>query len=105
MSLIQMTMKHGRTQDEARTAMEQAVRDLQARFGSMVRRVDWDADRNRVRVEGVGFWAEMKVDAHEVHMSGDAPILGRLLGGPLGTGIKQIMKKSFEKALPGRTTP
>ena len=105
MGLIQMTMKHGQTQDAARVAMEQAVGDLQTRFGRLVRRADWDADRNRVRVEGVGFWVEMKLDPQEIHMSGDAPILGGLLGGPLGGGIKQILQKSLTKALPGRMTP
>lgn len=105
MSLINMTIKHGRSLDEARAAMEQAVHDLQTRFGRMIRRADWGPDRNRVRVEGLGFWLEMKVDPQEAHVSGDVPLLGGLLGSPLGTGIKQIMKRSFDKALPGRTTP
>jgi hypothetical protein len=53
-------------------------------------------------VEGTGFWVEMKVDAQEVHASGDIPIFGGLLGGSVGSGIKQIVKKSFERGLPGR---
>ena len=104
MSLINMTLKHGRGLDQARGAMDQAVRDLQTRFGPLVRRVDWDADRTKARVEGVGFWVEMRIDAQDVHVAGDVPILGGLLGGPLGGGIKQILRKSFP-ALPGRTTP
>ena len=104
MSLINMTMKHGRSLDEARAAMEQAVRDLQARFKLMIRRAEWAPDRNQVRVEGVGFWLEMKVDPQEVHVSGDVPILGGFLGSNLGGSIKQIMQASFDKALPGRTT-
>ena len=103
MSVINMTMKHGRTLVEARSALEQAVRDLQTRFGPLVRRVDWGEDRNRVRVEGTGFWVEMTVDATEVHGTGDIPLLGGLLGSPLGTGIKQIIMGTFKKQLPGRT--
>ena len=105
MPLINMTMKHGRNLGEARAAMEQAVRDLQSRFGLLFRRADWDADRNRVRVEGTGFWIEMRVDPEEVHVSGDVPILGGLLGSPLGTGIQQILRKTFDKQLPGRPAP
>ena len=105
MSLFHLTMKHGRTQDEARAALGQAVRAVQDRFGPLVRRVDWDADRSRVRVEGTGFWVEMKVDAQEVHASGDIPILGGLLGGSVGSGIKQIVKQAFEKGRPGRPLP
>jgi hypothetical protein len=105
MSLINLTMKHGRTLDEARAALGQSVLAVQDRFGSLIRRVDWESDRSRVRVEGTGFWVEMKVDAQEVHASGDIPILGGLLGGSLGSGIEQIVKKTFEKGLPGRTMP
>lgn len=48
----------------------------------MVRRVEWAPDRNRVKLEGVGF-----------------PILGGLLGSSLGTGLKQILQQTFQKQL------
>ncbi len=102
MSLINMTIKHGRTQDEARAALEQATRDMQTRFGPLIRSANWTPDRNQVRVEGLGFWVEMRIDAHDAHVSGDVPVLGNLLGSPLGGGIKQLFQKSFSKALPGR---
>jgi hypothetical protein len=56
---------------------------MSAKFGVMLRRVEWAADRNRVRLEGIGFWVEMWVDAQAVNVTGDAPLLGRLLGNPL----------------------
>ena len=105
MSLINLTLKHGRTLGEAQAAMEHAAQDMQTRFGRMVRKADWDGDRNRVRLEGTGFWVEMKVDASEVHASGDIPILGSLLGGSVGSGIKQIVQHAFAAKLPGRTNP
>jgi hypothetical protein len=56
----------------------------------MGRRVEGAADRNRVKLEGAGFWIEMWVDALAVHVTGDAPILGRLLGGPVRQRRKQL---------------
>ena len=65
----------------------------------MLRRVEWATDRNRVKLEGVGFWIELWVDALAVHVTGDAPIVGRLLGGPLGSRLKQIVERTFQKKL------
>jgi hypothetical protein len=39
------------------------------------------------------------VDPQEVHVVGDVPLLGRLLGGPFGAGVKQIVQQSFQKRL------
>jgi hypothetical protein len=39
-------------------------------------------DRNRVKLEGVGVWVEMWVDAPNDHATGDIPILGKLLDYP-----------------------
>jgi Putative polyhydroxyalkanoic acid system protein (PHA_gran_rgn) len=98
--LVNLSIKHGRTRDEASHRLDAAVQEVSARFGAMIRRVEWAADRSRVRLEGVGFWAEMWVDAEAVHATGDAPILGRLFGGPLTSGLKQIVERTFQKRLP-----
>jgi hypothetical protein len=45
---------------------EITVNEVNARFGSMIRRVEWAADRSRVKLDGVGFWVEMSVDAQAV---------------------------------------
>lgn len=97
MSLFHVSVRHGRTQDDARARLEIAVNEVRTRFGTMVQRVDWSADRDAVTVTGAGFVAEMKVDAHEVHVSGDMPILGALLGRPLEAGLTQIVQKTFGK--------
>jgi hypothetical protein len=99
MSLINLSLKHGLTQDEARGHLEKAVDDVRGMFGVMIRRVDWAADRNRVRLDGAGFWAEMWVDAQDVHATGDIPMLGGLLGGPLVSGLTQIVRRNFPKSL------
>jgi hypothetical protein len=99
MSLINLTFQHGRTLEEASRGLETAVHQVSGRFGALVRRVEWAADRRRVKLEGVGFWAEMWVDAQAVHATGNIPILGGLLGSSLGTGLKQIVRQTFQKKL------
>jgi Putative polyhydroxyalkanoic acid system protein (PHA_gran_rgn) len=97
MPLFNLTVKHGRTQDAARAELARAIEEVQARFPGMVQRVEWSADRNSVRVSGAAFWAEMRVDPVEVHVTGDVPFLGSLLAGPIQAGLKQIMHRHFEQ--------
>ena len=100
MSLINLSLKHGRTLPEARTSLEKAVGDVQGLFAGMIQRADWSSDRNRVRMEGTGFWVEMSVDDQHVHATGDIPFLGGLLGGPLAGGLKKVLEQTFQKKLP-----
>jgi hypothetical protein len=99
MPLIDLTLEHGRTLGEARRQLETAVHQISGRFGSLVRRVQWEADRSRVKLEGVGFWIELSVDAQVVHATGDVPILGGLLGSSLSSGLKQILQVTFRNKL------
>jgi Putative polyhydroxyalkanoic acid system protein (PHA_gran_rgn) len=99
MPLINVSLKHGRDLAEARTSLEKAVNDVQGLFGAMVQRADWSSERNRVRIEGAGFWVEMSVDHEHVHATGDIPFLAGLLGGPLGGGLKKILEDRFQKRL------
>ena len=52
MSIINLSVKHGRIQDEARNRLEKAVAEVSRSFGAMIRHVEWAADRNRVRIDG-----------------------------------------------------
>lgn len=97
MPLINLSVKHGRTLDDARGRLEMAVTDARAKFGLLVQRVEWADDRNSVRMSGTGFSADMRVDENEVHVSVDVPILGRLLGNPVQAGLKGIVQKAFGK--------
>jgi hypothetical protein len=99
MPLINLSMKHGRTLEEAQTQLEAAVHKVQGQFGALVRQATWSANRTQVRLDGVGFWVEIWVDAEEVHVSGDSPLLGKLLGTPVATGVKQIIQQAFQKKL------
>ena len=100
MPLIDLTLRHGQTLEEARRRLEMTVNEVNARFGSMIRRTEWISDRSRVKVDGVGFWLEMAVDAQLLHATGDIPILGRLLGSQFESGVKQIVEQTFQKKLP-----
>jgi hypothetical protein len=99
MSLITLSMKHGQTQDEARNRLEAAVSEVRKLFGALIKHVVWSADRTQVRIDGAGFWIEMVVDAQSVHATGDIPMLGGLLGGPLAAGLERIMQQTFQKQL------
>jgi hypothetical protein len=95
--LIDLTLQHGQSLEEARRRLERAVSEMSARFGALVQRVEWTADRTRVKVDGVGFWVEMSVDTAVVRAIGDIPVLGRLLGGRFVTGLEQILQKQFPR--------
>ena len=100
MPVLNLTVQHGRSLEDARRGLDLAVHRVSRQFGGLVRRVEWAPDRECVRLEGVGFWAELWVDAQAVHATGDIPILGRLLGGQFIEGIKQIVQQTFQKKLP-----
>jgi hypothetical protein len=99
MSAIQLTVKHGRSLEEARQQLERAVDEVRSRFALMVQNVEWSNDRNWVKLTGTGFVVEMRVDATDVHVTGDIPILGKLLSSPLAAGLKQIVQQNFQKRL------
>ncbi len=100
MPLIDLTLQHGQTIEEARRRLEMTVKELTGKFGSMIQRVEWAADRGRVKLGGVGFRIEMWVDPQALHATGDLPILGRLLSGPLIFGLRRIVQQTFQKNLP-----
>jgi hypothetical protein len=99
MPLINLAVKHGRTLEEARSHLKTAVEKVDSQFGTLVRQVAWSAYHSQVRLDGVGFWVEMWVDAQEVHASGDLPLLGRRLGSPVATSLKEILQQTFQKKL------
>jgi hypothetical protein len=100
MPLLNLTVQHGRTLEDARRGLETAVERVSGQFRYLVRRVEWAPDRHRVKLEGAGFWVEMWVDGQAVHATGDIPILAGLLGSRLGSGLKQILQQTFQKKLP-----
>jgi hypothetical protein len=101
MSELNLSLKHHRTLEEARARLEETVREAQARFGAMIQKVDWSADRNSVSLTGTGFTGRVWVDAQEVHAVVDVPFLGQLLGSSVVAGLRGILEQRFPKQLPG----
>ena len=100
MPLIDLTLRHGQTLEEASRRLEMSVNKVNTTFASIIQRTAWTGDRSRVRLDGLGFWLEMAVDAQSLHARGDIPILGRLLGSQFVSGLKQIVERTFQKKLP-----
>jgi hypothetical protein len=100
MPLLDLTLQHGQTLEEARRNLETAVHQVSSQFGTFVRRIQWEPDRSRVKLEGVGFWVEMRVDAQAVHATGDVAVVGRLLGSSLASKLTQILQLTFQHKLP-----
>ena len=101
MPLITFSVQHGHTFDEARKRLETAVHEMTTSpFGTLVRHVEWSTDRSQVRLEGIGCWIAMQVDAQAVHVSADIPVLGRLIGGSVTTGLQEILQRTFQYKLP-----
>ena len=99
MPLINLSVKHGRTVEEARSHLKTAVDKAHRQFRTLIRQVAWSADHDRVRLDGVGFWVEMWVDPQEVHASGDIALLGGLLGPRVATSLNQILQQTVQKKL------
>ncbi len=93
MPLIQVKVQHGRTFEDAKDRLAQAVRDLQARFGVMVRKAEWSPGRDAVALEGPGVRLDLRVDAAEVHVTGDIPLLAGLMG---SSSLNQIVESTFK---------
>jgi len=101
MPAFTLTLKHGRTLESARAELDRAVQDVQARFGGMIQRVEWAADRNSVTLWATGgVEVELRVDPQELHVTGDVPNFLGVLGSPLLLGLRGIVQQHFPKALP-----
>ena len=99
MSMINLSIKHGRTREEARAHLKQTVADVHAKFGTFVQRVEWSTDQEQVKILGKGFNIDMRVDAESVHVAGDIEFLGGLLGNPVVAGLKSLIQNNFQKRL------
>jgi hypothetical protein len=103
MPLMTLSVQHGHTFEEARQRLETVVQEVTRRLGTLVRRVEWSTDRSQVRLEGIGCWIEMQVDAQAVRVSADIPVLGRLLGSSVTTHLKALVRRTFQRTLPADT--
>ena len=94
MSLLRLSVKHGTTLDEAKRRMEAGVQQAHSMLGALIQQTTWSEDRSRVKLIGPGAEVEMWVDAQEVHVTGNVPLLGPLLG-----GLKGMLQHTFQQRL------
>jgi hypothetical protein len=99
MSVINLSFEHGQSLEQARSRLGTAVNEVQKLFGVLVQRVSWNDERSQARIDGVGFWLEMAVDAKHLHATGDIPMLAGLLGGPMANKLTHVVEQSFQKKL------
>ena len=99
MSAIKLAIKHGQTLEVARQRLQLTVDELMKNYGIFVQRVEWAADCESVKVFGTGFELQMRVDAQEVHVAADIPLLQGFFGSPIVTELKAIFQKTFQKLL------
>ena len=100
MSMIDLSVKHGRTLEDARVLLRNAVNEVMTKYGTLVQRVEWADDGDAVKLAGTGFHVEMRIDVQQVHVTGDIPIFGALFSSPLVSGLKGIIQQVFQKRLP-----
>lgn len=100
---MEVRLTHGVTLAEARERLSQVVDDVKRQSGILLRRIEWNSDRTAVTLFGPGLEVRMQVDALQVLVTADAPLLGRLLGSGVVERIRGIVLKSFRPGLPGTT--
>lgn len=99
MSLVNLSVRHGRTLDDARQRLEQVVAEVQKNLGAVVHQTEWSADRSSARLAGIGFEARLSVDVQEVHVAIDVPLLGNILASPVVARLKEVVQDKFQKRL------
>jgi hypothetical protein len=92
-------MRHGRTFDEARAQLAATVSQVQAKFGPLVERVEWNTARDQVKLLAVGGQLDLRVDPLDLHLEADIPLVSRLLSQPLIAGLKGLLEQTFQKKL------
>src|SRR5215213_6222210 len=99
MPLISLSMKHGRTLDDARARLESTLADFQSKFGMMITRTEWSTDRNQAKIFGRGFELDLRIDPTDLHVTGDIPLVSKLLGQPIMKALKSSLERTFQKRL------
>ena len=103
MPLVNVSVKHNTTFDDAKVRLDGAVADVQTKFASVVKNVAWSPDRTAVKLTGPGVIVDLKVDAEHVHATGDIPLLNLLGGGlkqRITDGLKGALQRNFPKGIP-----
>ena len=99
MSQMKFAVKHERGLEEAKQVLHQTVDDVSRHFAMLINRVQWNDTKTDVSIEAKGATVRAWVDAAEVHLTCDVPLLSKLLGGPLVEKLKGLVEDRFQKKL------
>ena len=105
MPLVNVSVKHNTTFDDAKVRLDAAVADVQTKFAAVVKNVTWSPERDAVTLTGPGVVVDLKVDAEHVHATGDVPLLNLLgsgFGKRISDGIRGALTRHFPKGIPER---
>lgn len=100
MSMIQVSLQHNTTLDDAKFSLENAIVDIRKRFGAFVKDVTWSDDRSMATLSGRGIVLEFSVDAVHVRVQGDIPLLGRMLGTTVGKKLSDGLRLELQSQFP-----
>jgi hypothetical protein len=95
MARINLPLQHRWTLEEAGAYLETAVPEAHSQLRVLVRQVIRSADHRRVRLDGVGFWGEIRADAQGILASGAIVVLGKILGSHIATGSGTSSSRLF----------
>jgi hypothetical protein len=99
MSLMKFSVKHERTLEDAKQILQSTVDDVSKHFGMLINKVEWNDLRTDVQIDAKGAMVHTWVDAQEVHLTCDVPLLSKLLGGPVVEKLKGLVEDRFQKKL------
>lgn len=99
MALVNLSLKHGRTLDAARDGLEMTVTALRLKFGHLLRQVEWAPDRHSVKLTGIGFEIEIRVDPQDMHLTADSVLLGKVMSSSIVNGLRGIIEQIFQRRL------
>ena len=99
MPALNLSVEHGTTLEDAKKHLRTVVSQVQSRFSSFVEQVVWSADATAVKLTGPKVSVDMRVDARQVHVTGDVSGIGGMIGSMLGPGLKGMIQNAFQKRL------
>jgi hypothetical protein len=95
MALINFSIQHKLSHEEAKARLASAAGEVRKRYGPLVQQAEWSADREVLTVRASGAVAEMHAEADRVHATIDVPVLSGLLGGRMTETIKDIVRRQL----------
>ena len=99
MSQMKFSVKHERTLEDAKQVLRSTVDDVTKHFSMLVDNVEWNEDKSDVQIAAKGAAVHVWVDAVEVHLTCDVPLLSKLLGAPVVEKLKGLVEDRFQKKL------